>query len=382
MQLNKINILHVFAQMNQGGAETGVMQALRRIDANKFHFDFLVTKKDTGQFDDEILSFGSKILYWDKFRSPIKSPKNFRQILRNQEFYPIIHSRLHHFSGYVLWLAYKNHIPVRIAHSHSDISNVKDNSNIYRKFYYKLSRYLIHKYATLGLAVSNSAAQSLFGRNWQNDPKYKVVYTGIDLNPFKEKNSKITRASLNISREAFVIGHVGSFREPKNHSFLLDVFKEVSLKEEKAFLILCGDGPLKNEMQKKVNELGLTSKVKFLGHFKYIAQIMKNVFDIFVLPSKREGLPHVAIEAQAAGLPSLFSQNITREIELIKELTFFLPIDQGISTWVKKILSIKKNKPLKIPNAYQKIEGTAFDVKVGVQNLFHIYEKEFNKIKG
>lgn len=376
-----IKILHVFSQMNQGGAETGVMQALRRMNYDKFHFDFLVTKRGKGQFDDEIISLGSKILYWDGFKNPLKSFNNFKKIIDVNGPYHIIHSRLHHFSGYVLWLAYKNNIPIRIAHSHSDISIIKSGSKLYRKYYYKLSQYLIHRYSTLGLAVSKSAAISLFGPNWYEDPKYKVLYTGIDLEPFKNKESQITRESLNIPMDAFIIGHVGSFREPKNHLFLIEIFNKIVSIDNNTFLILCGDGPLKNKIEKKVKELSLTSKVKFLGHCKKVSQLMKNVFDVFVLPSLREGLPHVALEAQAAGLPSIFSENITREIILIEELISFLPIYKGIDIWVNKILEIKNKKLFKEPNAYKKIIGTPFDVEVGVQNLFILYENEFNKIR-
>lgn len=99
---------------------------------------------------------------------------------------------------------------------------------------------------------------------------------------------------------------------PKNHDFLIDIFKEVSQNCSSAILLLIGDGPLRQVIEKKVEMLGLKNQVKFLG-LRNDVQDLYNVMDIFILPSHYEGLPVVGVEAQANGLPCLFSTKVTKE---------------------------------------------------------------------
>lgn len=374
-----IKILHVFGQMNRGGAETGIMQALRRLDPAKFHFDFLVNRKEKGFFDEEIRALGSEIIYWEGMKSPLKSYKNFKKNIQDHGPYDIIHSRLHHFSGFVLLLAKMAGIPIRIAHSHSDISLLAKNTKIKRKIYYKFTKYLIRKYATQGIAVSQSAAVSLFGRNWESDPKYKVLYTGIDLEPYKKiiDKEKI-RKTLNIPKNSFVIGHVGSFREPKNHIFLIKVFEKIVRQDQNSYLLLCGDGILRAQIEREVNRKSLSDKVFFTGFREDVPDLLLGAMDVFVLPSFYEGLPHVGIEAQAAGLPCFFSETITKEVRVINDLSHFLPINKGVEPWVKSIQKYRDNeKKTRFDDAYKNIQNTEFDITVGVQKLKDLYMRAY-----
>ena len=100
-----IRILHVVGGMNRGGIETWLMHILRHIDRDRFQMDFLVHTTSSCAYDQEILSLGSQIIPCCQPSQPWLYALNFRRILREYGPYDIVHSYVHHFSGYVLLLA-------------------------------------------------------------------------------------------------------------------------------------------------------------------------------------------------------------------------------------------------------------------------------------
>jgi len=337
-----IRVLHVVVNMNRGGAETLIMNLYRNIDRSKVQFDFLTCKE--GVFDKEIQEMGGKI-----HRIPyITDVGHFRYIKALNEFffthneYKIVHSHMDKMSGLVLRAAKKARIPVRISHSH----NTSSEGSIAAKIYKNYAAIYIKTSATNLIACSKAAAEWLFN-NKSNE--VKILNNGIDYDKFsfKPQIRNDIRKTLKIDDKTLVLGHIGRFCEPKNHDFIIEIFKELNRKRSNSILILVGDGPLKPKIEKKVNEYGLKDKVKFLGIRNDVEQVIQ-AFDLFVFPSFHEGLPLTLIEAQAAGLPCLISKNITNEVDLGLGLVDYLPITD-INLWVNKIanFSINNNRNIK-----------------------------------
>lgn len=175
-----------------------------------------------------------------------------------------------------------------------------------------------------------------------NNGEVYVLNNAIDTKAYKY-NSEIrneTRKSLHLNNK-FVIGHIGRFSDPKNHSFLIKVFAEVSKIKENSTLLLVGEGPLLGRVQKLVIKYSLEDKILFLGLRTDISDLLQ-AMDVFVLPSLYEGLPVIAVEAQAAGLPCVVSDNVTNEIELTNILTFE-SLNTTPSVWAKKVISFATN---------------------------------------
>jgi hypothetical protein len=124
--------------MNRGGIETWLMHILRHIDPDRFQMDFLVHTTEPCAYDEEVYAIGSKIIPCLNPSKPWVYASNFKRILREYEPYNIVHSHVHHFSGYVLWLAKQAGIPVRIAHSHNDTSAVEAKAVWHRRLYLAL----------------------------------------------------------------------------------------------------------------------------------------------------------------------------------------------------------------------------------------------------
>ena len=338
--------------MNRGGVETWLMHVLRHIDRERFHMDFLVHTEKPGAYDEEIRSLGAEIIPCPNPSSrPWTYARNFKRILREQGPYNVVHSHVHNFSGYVLRLARQEGIPIRISHSHTVTSRSDEKAGAARRIYLSAMKRWIDKHSTLGLAASRKAASALFGPGWQTDPRWRVLYYGVDPEPFQATVDPVAvRAELGIPKDAFVVGHVGSFREPKNHTFLVRVAAEVAKREPNMRLLLIGDGPLYPTIEQQVTDLGIADKVVFAGLRADIPRLMLGAMDVFVFPSVYEGLGLVGVEAQVAGLPVILSDTIPEDIEVIHSLIRRLSLSQPVSRWAEAIMEAhgatnKANRP-------------------------------------
>lgn len=375
-----IRILHVVGGMNRGGIETWLMHILRHIDRDRFHMDFLVHTAEPCAYDDEVYAIGSKIIPCLNPSKPWLYASNFKRILREYGPYDIVHSHVHHFSGYVLWLAKQAGIPVRIAHSHNDTSAVEAKAVWHRRLYLALTKNWMARYATMGLGCSHKAVANLFGSDWQSDPRWRVLYYGINLTPFqKQVDSGSLHVELGIPTDAFVIGHVGRFAEQKNHVFLLEIAAEVAKREPKMRLLLLGEGSLRSDIEQKVLQVGLSDRVIFAGIRPDVPEIMGSIIDIFLFPSLHEGLGLVLIEAQAAGLPCIFSSVVPDEADVVKPLVRRLSLSQPASEWAEGVLTQRDaGSTITKSDALALVETSPFNIETSVKQLESIYQAQFN----
>ncbi|MCY7382158.1 MAG: glycosyltransferase family 1 protein [Microcoleus sp. CAN_BIN18] len=376
-----IRILHVVGGMNRGGIETWLMHVLRHIDRDRFHMDFLVHTEKPCPYDDEARTLGSKIIPCLDPSKPWLYARNFKRILSEYGPYDIVHSHVHHFSGYVLYLAKQAGIPVRIAHSHNDTSSAEANAGWLRRSYLTLTEWSIAKFATIGLGCSRNAAASLFGSSYQTDPRWQLLYYGIDLTPFRESVDAVAvRTELDIPVDAFVVGHVGRFDRQKNHEFLLEIAAEIAKREPKMRLLLIGDGSLKLDIEQKAIEMGLGDYVIFAGLRSDIPRLMLGAIDTFVLPSLYEGLGLVLIEAQAADLPCVFSDVVPEEADVIKPLVQRNSLSKSPLVWAETILAARRDttSDLSQTDALDIVEKSPFNITFGLKKLVEVYEANFS----
>ena len=368
-----IRILHVVGGMNRGGVETWLMHVLRNINRKRFRMDFLVHTSERCSYDDEILSLGSRIIPCLHPHRPWLYAKNFQRIMAEHGPFDVVHSHVHHFSGYVLRLAHRAHVPVLIAHSHNDTLRKQVKAGFPRRMYLTLMRRWIWRYATMGLAASRKASVALFGSDWQKNPRFRVLFCGIDLAPFLEVDQVTIGRELGIPEGAFVLGHVGRFEEQKNHNFLVEIAAEVAKREPKMCLLLIGDGPLKADIKKKVSCIQLSDKVMFFGLRSDVPRLMLGAMDVFVLPSYYEGLPIVGLEAQAAGLPLVISDDIAEELDIVELLVRRVTLNKPASHWADVILQLKGAPPVSQREATKIIVDSQFNIHNSIRMLEDIY---------
>jgi glycosyltransferase involved in cell wall biosynthesis len=368
-----LRILQVVGGMNRGGTETWLMHVLRNIDREWYHLDFLVHSDQPGSYDDEIRSLGARVIRCESPSRPWEYARNFNRLLQEYGPYDIVHSHVHHFTGFVLWLAQRAGIRGRIAHSHSDTSALQSSVGFLRRAYLGLTQALIRRHATTGLAASQRAAASLFGPDWQNDPRWRVLFCAVDLAPFEGEPDPLgVRAEFDIPPEARLVGHVGRFVSVKNHAYVVDIAAELLRRNPSAHVVLVGDGPLRDTIQHKVESLGLNRNVHLIGLRPDVPRLMC-AMDAFLLPSFYEGLPLVLIEAQAAGLPCFFSDVVAAESDILPELVHRLSISLPPSEWAAAI-EATFDEPSFRQQALRRVKASAFQITNGVAELTGLYD--------
>lgn len=356
-----IRVLHIVTTMNRGGLETMIMNYYRNIDRSKVQFDFLVHRNQESDYDQEILSLGGKI-YRINHLNPFsfKYRKELKQFFKNHSEYKIVHCHLDCMSSIPLSYAKKAGIGVRIAHSHN--SNQDKNLKYLLKLFYKRK---ISKVSTDLFACGDKAGKWMFGNS-----EFSVINNAINTKQFlfDVNLSNKMREKLNI-KDKFVIGHVGRFNEQKNHNFIIDIFKELTLINNNVILLLVGDGNLKNEIEKKVKDLGLSKYVIFYGKCDCINKIMQ-AFDIFLFPSLYEGLPVTMVEAQASGLKCFISNKVPREC-IITDNVVILNLDDSSKNWAININKYSNGYIRK--NMLKSISDNGFDIEKRVKELEEFY---------
>jgi glycosyltransferase involved in cell wall biosynthesis len=371
----RIRVLHIVGGMGRGGVETWLLHILRHINRERFQMDFIVHTAEPCPYDDQVRALGGGILPCLRPDRPWRYAKNFRRILAAYGPYDIVHSHVHHYSGYALRLAQHAGVPVRIAHSHNDASLQDISPSPLRWIYLTIAKHWIRCFATIGLAASGKAAEALFGRQWQRSSFCRLLYYGIDLAPFRAPADLSIRAALQLCPDAFVIVHVGRFDEQKNHGFLLEIFSSVADADPRSRLVLIGDGPLRPAIERRVSELGLAQRVVFTGLRADVPRVLLGAANVFVMPSLHEGLPLAGLEAQAAGLPCVFADSITAELDVVPQLVTRLRLSDSSSDWARVLLAKRDQAPpITQDEALGVMQASPFDILRSAEELARLYQ--------
>lgn len=331
MMAEPIRVAQVMGYMNGGGVESVVMNYYRHIDREKIQFDFIICEGSTLVPREEIESLGGRIFMIPGYR---EMPRYLSMLvsLFKHERWNIVHSHVNSLSVFPLYAAKKAGIPVRIAHSHTTSGKDGLVRNTVKNGLCHFSRL----YPTHLAACSENAAAWLFGKG----QPCALFPNGIDVNQFKaarERRSEF-RTQLGLSQDDFVLGHVGRFVKVKNHAFLIEVYAALRELIPNARLLLIGDGPLRESVRNKAEDLNLIDGVMMLGQRSDVPDLLATM-DAFCLPSLYEGMPVVGIECQAAVVPTLVSTRVAKELRM-SSLIEFESLDEPPAVWARHILEL------------------------------------------
>lgn len=364
-----IRVAHIVGKVCLSGVDTIIMEYYRNIDRSKVQFDFIMDGYNETPVDQEIKRLGGQVYKVEPYEQNMLN--NIRQceaIFRDND-YKIVHSHLNTLSVFPLFAAWRAKVPIRIAHNHSTAAKGEGKRTVLKYMLRPFARL----FATHYCACSAYAGKWLFGEKFYNSGKVHLIKNAINIDKFAfdEQVRKKVRRKLNIDQK-FVVGHVGRFVYQKNHEFLIDIFAEVYKRNKNALLMLVGSGELEQAIKEKVNSLGLSDSVLFLGTRTDVADLMQ-AMDVFILPSHYEGLGIVAIEAQAAGLKTIVSEAIPEEAKITKLLEY-CRLDQLASVWAEKTLVCCRNETYERRTQYGELEQAGYDIKGAAKELSEWYE--------
>lgn len=258
----------------------------------------------------------------------------------------------------------------RVSHVH----NTKTDHDVLNIFLRPVFNYCV----TERLACSYEAGKWLY-----KNKKYNVINNGININQYSPStNSRVLiRKKYNLGKNDILIGNVGGFNFQKNQLFSLRILKSLS-KEYK--LILIGEGENFKNIKNKIREMELSSRVILTGNVNNVSDYLSAI-DIFIMPSRFEGLPFSLVEAQASGLPCIVSDKISRASNLTGKV-IYLPITD-VKIWKKKIEKedipdFNKREQIALSN-FNSIRKKGYDAKsnsIKLEKIFSnlIQNKEFN----
>lgn len=366
MEQEPIRIAQIIGKWVGGGVEAVVMNYYKHIDRNKIQFDFICDDDSTNIPYEEIEKLGGKVILIPPYQKVFKYHRELKRVLKEGK-YKIVHSHINTLSVFSLFAAKCAGVPVRIAHNHATSSKKEWKRNLIKNILRKFSKL----FATDYMCCSEYAGRWLFGNKEYDKGNVFVLNNAIDVEQFKydENIRKQMRKELNIGNSTLVIGHIGRFVKTKNHTFLIDIFNEVHKKNKDSVLLLIGQGPLKDMITEKVEQLGLNDCVYFLGQRNDTNKLYQ-AMDVFVLPSLYEGVPVVGVEAQTSGLVCILSNAMPKIIKVL-ETTKFKSIDQNSEEWAETIINISNEYDREESSNYMKEHG--FDIKSEVKKLEEKY---------
>ncbi len=346
----RIRIAQIVGNAKLGGVVSCVLNYYRHMDRSRFCFDFFTYGPSPLEETVRALDPEARVFYIPKLDVAFwKAVPVLKKLLR-EGGYAAAHSHMTTLSAFALAAAKGAGVPVRICHAHSTFDK---NSDHYRVK--ALLRPFAARDATHLMACGRKAAENLY--RGRAEEAY-ILPNAIDASRFSPPPGA-AHGPAPVREVLFV----GRFAYQKNLQFLLRAFARAR-KEREMRLTLVGGGGEEKSLRALSGALGIEASVRFVppcDPLPYYGEA-----DLFCLPSRYEGLPVVGLEAQAAGLPCLFADNVDRDADVCGG-NEFLPLDEG--AWARAMLAPRA----KSADNCTKLRERHFDIRAEAGRLPAFY---------
>ena len=392
MKNGKVKVLHVMGGANHiTGIASYLYQQYKNIDSNKVHYDFLFAKENSMKSFMKEPCFSDSHFF--ELKDNIKNSESInylklffdlRWVLREKEYDVIVVNTSVIEISLIGLLAAKS-LSKKIAFiSHAHNAGLHINNGARRKklgliinLVSNFCKFIVRNNSDFLFACSKDAGRITFGENSIKQSNFKIINNAIDLRKFsfsKEIRKKI-RQNMLINDSATVFGNIGSLIPIKNQTFLLKVFAKLHEKNKNSELWLIGDGSDKLKLEKETKDLSIDKYVKFLGERQDVNELLQ-AMDAFVFTSLSEGLGIVAIESQAAGLPTFVSDGIPDDV-LITKIIQKISLTETPNVWANKIIDTM-NTIDRTYDTYNKLAEFGFDIKKETEKVVNFYIDNFS----
>lgn len=358
-----MRVLQMGLTCNHGGSESFVLNYAQALNKYGITFDY-VDLQGMGLADsNEILSEGSIIYTLNDYRRhPVLAVKQIKEIVQNGH-YPCVHVNMQSaacLSPVIGALCGKAGV---IVHSHNTQA-----LGLIRKILHYVNSRLLQLLPVTRLACGKCAGDWMYGNK-----KYEIIPNAINCEKFQfcSEDREAVRKQLRISDKTILLGFVGRLSYQKNPTYLpqiLYALRRVGMCEVK--LAIVGGGEFRSQVEQLAIELGVIENIIFVG-CQEDTQRWYSAMDALVLPSFWEGVPLVAVEAQASGLPCFLSNHISNEISLT-DLVSFCELSESAENWAFAIRDVTQRQTERYKYA-DDLKKTSYSLSKSAGRLRDIY---------
>lgn len=365
--MKKIRIAH-FVSALQGGVGNVILNYFGHMP-DDYEVDIVSEDISSALYEKQYKALGFNVIQISSKKNLVYYYKEVSDLIKRRK-YDVVHCHMTATNIIPLAVAKSCDVPVRISHAHlagRDKLSLKDRVFVF------LSHSLVGLLATERMACGKNAGKFLFGKK-----SFIVLNNALELSNyvFDENIRRKQRDELDMQNKT-VIGHVGRFTLQKNHDFIIEAFAKYYKKDPESILLLIGSGELYEIIQEKIQKMGLQNAVICTGEINDVNSKMQ-AMDIFILPSLSEGLPVVALEAQATGLPCIISENVTKEVSISQNVSY-LPITQpdDVEKWAAQMMQYR-NVP-RTEDTVLLLRKCGYDISVEGPKLDQFYKERIKK---
>lgn len=327
MTLDPVKVVHVLGTLDRGGVETTALRHCRTIPSSCVKQIFVTLGPHEGLLASQFRAAGADIR-----RCPLSPKATFPVRLWNVlcSLRPdVVESHVSLVSGLVLAVASAAGVPVRIARMRSEGDGRRDTAP--RKLQRALLREMIFNSATDVLGVTKAALA--FAAPPPHDGRYRVVPNQVDAGRFRFV------CRVREPGAGPVLGHLGRASAEKNRAYLMEVYAEARRLRPDVRLIVAGPGGVE-DLTSVAPRVTADPSVHLVGHTDRPEDVLAAI-DVLLLPSHREGLPGVVLEALASGLPVLANDLPgLREVAARLRGLHLLPLSVGPAGWAVTALAL------------------------------------------
>jgi len=382
----RINILHIIGSLNVGGVQKLILQLSQSQCLKKYTHNVLCTILSVDNYRYAYEKYNITILSLPFKFAPISSiPFKLDKIIR------YLFSKLYFFR---LWYyLFISEFEVIHTHIHSQIisqilASVLSGKRMIWTIHgeYSMGRFTLWIIRILLsilpstkfqiIADSISALHSTLPFTGNNFKPDNIIPTGINLKPYlQEYDQSLIREKYNIKDDTILIGSTGRIVWEKGYDQLLSLLENYDFGEKIFYILVAGDGSLRNKFIKRIEKNKLESHITFIGNIKNIPEFL-SALDIYIQPSVTEGFPLSVLEAMATGLPIICSDAGGLK-EMINNNTIGIKYKSeelnSLYQMLCKLLSMKPNKLLELGRNARKEVVKKYSIEIIAKQYYKIY---------
>lgn len=371
-----LRVLHVLSTLTRGGIQNWLTTTLTHQDRERIRSAVVVQTLTRGDNEPTLEQIGVPIYRCTEVNRPWAYAKQLRRIIDTTGPFDVIHSHNFTWNGLVLRLARQAGVPSRFSHSHNADSWVHRAHPILWPPYAAVMRRWIRHHATDGLACSDAACAALYGRDWGRDPRWHVLPYGIDLSVYDDRRPRAAwLRELRLPDDAVVVGNASRLAAQKNPEFQVEIAAALCRRHPRLYYLFVGDGPERSSVQQHVDRLDLRERVRVTGMRSDAPQLMADLFEALVFPSKFEGFGLTAIEAQGGGTPVFRASHLPAEVDVVGPLVHCLDLDESAEVWATHILDeIERGPAIDRSEALSLVMASPYSANTCAATLTRLYE--------